>query len=81
MTPDRLEQANRFIEKQLAKKGETIDSLGEAREVTRPPGRTPGLVVRQALPHCFIRQQACAAKPPLLLRRLPSKQSQFATLH
>jgi hypothetical protein len=42
MTPDRLEQANRFIEKQLAKKGETIDSLGEAREVTRLPGRTPG---------------------------------------
>ena len=58
MTPDRLEQANRFIEKQLAKKGETIDSLGEAREVTRPPGRTPGLVARQALPYCFIRQQA-----------------------
>jgi hypothetical protein len=46
-TPDRLEQANRFIEKQLAKKGETIDSLGEAREVTRPPGRTPGYSPRQ----------------------------------
>jgi hypothetical protein len=29
-TPDRLEQANRFIEKQLAKKGETIDFFGEA---------------------------------------------------
>jgi hypothetical protein len=31
-TPDRLEQANRFIEKHLAKKGETIDFLGEGKQ-------------------------------------------------
>jgi hypothetical protein len=39
-----------------------VTSLGEAREVTRLPGRTPGLVVRQAQRHRFIRQRMTAAK-------------------
>ena len=42
-------------------------------------GPRPGLVVRQAMPHCFIRRKATAAKPPLTFSNGCTTQGAHAT--
>ena len=55
-----------------------LNSYGEAKEVTRLPGRTPGLVVRQALRHRFIRRLTCAAKPFFAFATVAKQQGAHA---